>query len=412
VLSDLIGRRTRDQIRREASADASSFHVLHVTQPTDGGVAVYVHGLIEDQVNRGWRVSLACPMGLLHEQGRTVGMASVYTWEAARTPGPSVVREVRNLRLLMRTLQPDMIHLHSSKAGLIGRLAAVGRGAPLLFQPHGWSFDAVTGSMRLASRLWEGIGGRMCERIISVSEAERERGLRAGIRARIEVVLSGVPTDVWRPDTSRKPRSAARAELGLPPGPLAVCVGRLCEQKGQDLLLAAWPHIIDRVPSAHLALVGDGTDTDRLEMPVETGVLLAGRQENVSTWLAAADVVVAPSRWEGLSLAVLEAMAAGRPVVATDVDGMREALGAMSGYVVPPGDPMALIAPVVTRLQDTDLAAAEGNVASRRAAELFDVRRTYDMLARLYQDVYQEAYRAAVIGRQRDREGSRQAARA
>lgn len=333
---------------------------------------------------------------------------TVLAWEATREPGPSVVREVQGLRLLMRTLQPDLIHLHSSKAGLIGRLAAVGQGVPVLFQPHGWSFDAVTGSLRLASMQWERLGGRMCERIISVSEAERERGWRAGIKARIEVVLSGVSTDVWRAVARRKPRSAARAELGLPPGPLVVCVGRLCEQKGQDLLVAAWPRIVDLVPSAHLVLVGEETETARLRMPVGTGVLLAGRQEDVSPWLAAADVVVAPSRWEGLSLAVLEAMAVGRPVVAADVDGMRESLGAMSGCVVPPRDPVALVAPVVARLQDPDLAAVEGTIASRRARELFDVRRTYDMLARLYQDVYQKAYRAAVVGRFRE---SRQAVR-
>jgi glycosyltransferase involved in cell wall biosynthesis len=405
--SDPIPRPVNDEIRRQAPINDSSFHVLHVTQPTDGGVATYVRGLIRDQTTRGWRVSLACPVGSLQEQARIGGGVSVLAWEATRDPGPSVGREVQALRLLMRMLQPDLIHLHSSKAGLIGRLAAVGRGVPVLFQPHGWSFDAVAGSLRLASMLWERLGGRMCERIISVSEAERERGWRAGIKARIEVVLSGVSTDVLRAVARRKPRSAARAELGLPAGPLVVCVGRLCEAKGQDLLLAAWPRIVDLVPSAHLVLVGEGTDTARLRMPAGAGVLLAGRQEDVSPWLTAADVVVAPSRREGLSLAVLEAMAVGRPVVATDVDGMRESLGA-SGCVVPPGDPVALVAPVVARLQDPDLAAAEGTIASQRARELFDVRRTYDMLARLYQDVYQEAFRAAVVGRF---EESRQAVR-
>ena len=402
--TDPVSRPANAEVRREASPGGSSFHVLHVTQPTNGGVAAYVRWVIEDQAARGWRVTLVCPRGPLQEQARMVRGVSVLAWEATRDPGPSVVREVLSLRLLMRALQPDVIHLHSSKAGLIGRLAAVGRGVPVLFQPHGWSFEAVTGSLRLTSVLWERLGARMGERIICVSEAERERGRRAGVRARMAVVLSGVSTDIGRAVASAEPRSAARAELGLPSGPLVVCVGRLCEAKGQDLLLAAWPRILERVPSAHLVLVGEGTVDARLRMRVGTGVLLAGHRDDVSMWLAAADVVVAPSRREGLSLAVLEAMAVGRPVVATDVDGMRESLGATSGCVVPPGDPEALVAPVVARLADPDLAAVEGSAAARRARELFDIGRTHDTLARLYQDVY----RAAAIG---GVERSRQAVR-
>src|SRR5262245_65211945 len=119
--SEHISGPAQGEILRGASTDASPFHVLHVTQPTDGGVAAYVDGLIRDQATRGWRVSLACPGGPLQEQARKIRGVSVLPWEAARNPGPPVVREVRTLRRLMRTLQPDMIHLHSSKAGLIGR---------------------------------------------------------------------------------------------------------------------------------------------------------------------------------------------------------------------------------------------------------------------------------------------------
>ena len=160
------------------------------------------------------------------------------------------------------------------------------------------------------------------------------------------------------------------------------------------MLLAAWPRIVDRVPSAHLALVGDGTDAARHRSPVGAGVLAAGPREDVPTWLAAADVVIAPSRTEGLSLAVLEAMAARRPVVATDVDGMWESLGANAGCVVAPEDPAALVEPIVARLQDPARAAAEGSAAGRRARELFDVQRTHDELARLYE----EAFRTSDVG--------------
>lgn len=400
--SDPIAPQANGEVRRESSLGGHSFHVLHVTQSTYGGVAAYVRGVIEDQVDRGWRVTLVSPMGSLQEQVRRVRGVSVLVWEARRDPGPSLVREVRSLRLLMRATRPDLIHLHSSKAGLVGRLAAMGQGVPTLFQPHGWSFEAVTGSLRSMSMSWERLGARMCQRIICVSEAEGERGRRAGVRAGMEVVPSGVSMDVAPAVPSPGHRSAVRAELGLPPGPLVVCVGRMCEQKGQDLLLAAWSRIIERVPSAHLVLIGEGTLDARLRMRAGPSVLLAGPQEDVFPWLSAADLVVAPSRWEGLSLAVLEAMAAGRSVVATDVDGMRESIGESSGCVVPPEDPDALVPPIVARLTDPELATVEGSSAARRARELFDVRRTHETIARLYQEVC----RAAAIGEARS---SRQA---
>ncbi len=182
---------------------------------------------------------------------------------------------------------------HGPSALFEGRLDRATRcrwgASACLFQPHGWSFEAVTGPLRLTSVLWERLGARKCERIICVSEAERGRGRRAGVRARMEVVLSGVSTD----GRVVSERSAARAELGLPPGPLVVCVGRLCEAKGQDQLLAVWPRIVGRVPSAHLVLVGEGTVDTRLQVGVGTSVLLAGLQDDVLPWLTAADVVVA-----------------------------------------------------------------------------------------------------------------------
>ena len=354
--------------------------VLHVAQPTDAGVARCVAGYARDQIRRGWRVAVASPVGPL--AGDVLAAGAVHLpWAASRSPGPSTAGEARRLAALVRAWDPDVVHLHSSKGGLAGRLAI--RGArPTIFQPHAWSFEAADGLVGRAAAAWERFGARWARVIVAVSEAERDRGQAAGVHARYRVIPNGVDVSAWRP-AAQAERAAARHELGLPDAPLVVCVGRLCEQKGQDLLLEAWPTVATEIRAAQLVLVGDGPLAGTLRRRAGDGVLLAGPRDDVPVWLAAADVVAVPSRWEGMALVTLEAMARARPVVATDVPGMRESLGGEAGAVVAPEDPSALARALVERLSDPRRAAAEGEAARVRAERLFDLRRSCDEIASL-----------------------------
>jgi glycosyltransferase involved in cell wall biosynthesis len=118
--------------------------------------------------------------------------------------------------------------------------------------------------------------------------------------------------------------------------------------------------------------VGDGPDRARLEATGLERVHWVGAQKDVAAWFAAADIVVVPSRWDGMSCALLEAMASGRSVVATDVDGVREAL--RCDGIVPSEDPRSLADAVVARLRDPELAASEGRGNRARAEALYDLR--------------------------------------
>ncbi|MBG0855161.1 glycosyltransferase [Streptomyces spinoverrucosus] len=355
--------------------------VLHLTQPVEGGVARVVADLTRAQLAAGLRVTVACPDSGLSEILRRLG-ADVRHWHATRAPGPSLAGEVRRLVRLVDDVRPALVHAHSAKAGLAGRLAVRGR-IPTVFQPHAWSFEAVGGPTAALAVRWERFGARWAHRTVCVSEAERRTGLRAGVHARWAVVPNGIDAERFRPAAAGPVRASLGTD-GDPGAPLVVCVGRLCRQKGQDVLLAAWPSVARRVPGARLVLVGDGPDRERLRGPEP--VLFAGAVADPVPWYQAADLVVLPSRWEGMALAPLEAMACGRPVVTTDVDGARESLppALVPHCLVPPEDPPALADAVTALLLDPLLRESLGHQGRRHVLATHDVRHAAEATADVY----------------------------
>ncbi|MFE2211459.1 glycosyltransferase [Streptomyces canus] len=360
--------------------------VLHLTQPVDGGVARVVTDLARAQLAAGLHVTVACPDGPLAPAVRGLG-ADVRHWHATRSPGPALVREVRRLGQVLEDVRPDLVHAHSAKAGLVGRLAVRGR-IPTVFQPHAWSFEAVGGMTAALALRWERWGARWASQVVCVSAAERATGVRAGIGGRWTVVPNGIRPERFHPAPVDTVRSAVLPGVD-PAAPLVVCVGRLCRQKGQDVLLDAWDSVSRRVPDARLVLVGDGPDQERLRSRAPRSVLFAGAVTDTAPWYQAADLVVLPSLWEGMALAPLEAMSCGRPVVLTDVDGARESLppALVPRCLVPPGDPTPLAEAVITLLLDPLLREALGHQGRRHVLSTHDVRLTAEAVAAVYRDV-------------------------
>jgi glycosyltransferase involved in cell wall biosynthesis len=367
-----------------SQAEPSRLAVLHVTHTGEGGVGKCAIDLAADQIARGWQVTVATePCSELAREAAAAG-AQVLPWVATRSPTPRLPRELLRIRAVVRSVRPDILHLHTSKAGLCGRLAVRGR-IPTLFQPHCWSFQAVDGMLSQLVTLWERLGARWAHAVVCVSEAEHVQGVEHRIKARYRVIPNGVDLSRFT-DTDDAGRRSARERLGLGKQPLVVCVGRLSKQKGQDVLIDGWPAVRQRVPDAELALIGDGPKMDDLRTRADSSVRLLGHRTDVVDWLAACDVVVLSSRWEGMSLGMLEAMAAGRSLVVTDVQGAREAVDD-TGAIVPPEDPQTLADAITERLLDPKKRQAEGAAAAARARERFDLRDTLNRVAELYQEV-------------------------
>lgn len=404
-------RRAMPQHRDSVAGLLTGLTVLHMAQPVEGGVARVVVDLVRAQVRDGADVVVCCPGPVPRPAGdgrgefRGSGAAAlapdalgpaaaaagarVVRWQARRAPGPWLAGEVAAATAAVRQVRPDLVHLHSSKAGLAGRLALRGT-LPTVFQPHAWSFDAAGAATARAARAWERYAARWADRVLCVSDAERRAGHEAGVRTHWAVVRNGVDLARFTPAADRAAvRAALPALSDAGPGtPLVVCVGRLCPQKGQDVLLRAWPAVAAALPAARLVLVGDGPDRTRLMAGAPPGVLLAGAARDTVPWYQAADVVVLPSRWEGMALAPLEAMACGRPVVASDVSGAREALHPADAdtCLVPPGDPAALAAALLRLLGNIPLRIGTASRALAHARARHDVARTASGVAALYRD--------------------------
>jgi glycosyltransferase involved in cell wall biosynthesis len=340
--------------------------------------------LIAVQARRGFEVSVACPQA--SELARVAEQAGArhLRWEAVREPGRSVPRETRALARLVAAADPELVHLHSAKAGLAGRAAVRGRRATV-FQPHAWSFE-VSGSQRRAAVAWERLAARRwTDLVLCVSDAERHRAEEFGIQARFATVPNGIDLARHAP-AGEAERRLARTALRLGDHPLVLALGRLSEQKGQDVLLRAWPAVLERVPEAELLLVGEGPARAGLEAQRRPRVRFVGARTDVLDWLAAADVVAMPSRWEGLSLVMLEAMASGRSVVATDVPGARESLEG-AGAIVPVGATQLLADELAERLTNRALADREGVAGRRRAERDFDLAIVTARVAQLYHEL-------------------------
>jgi glycosyltransferase involved in cell wall biosynthesis len=339
-------------------------------------------------------VSVACPPGPLAADLDAIGV-DWRRWPASRSPGPRTLREIRDARSIVRAVAPDVVHLHSSKAGLAGRLAVGGR-LPTIFQPHGWSWLAARGVVRCSALAWERLSGDLTDAVVCVGDGEAEMGRAAGITSPLRVVRNGVDCTRFILADAEAVRSA-RARLGLPEsGAIVLCPGRLSRQKGQDVLLTAWPSVLERCPQASLVLVGAGDPAEMLSSARLRGVRFMPAVTDLRPWYIAADVVAVPSRWEGLPLVALEAAASGRPVVGSAIPGLTEVVAASTGVLVPPTDPPALADALVRLLTDPHLRRCQGSAARTRALTHFELAHTHQRLAAL-------TYSVASLARRRPR---------
>ncbi|HEY3398860.1 MAG TPA: glycosyltransferase [Armatimonadota bacterium] len=362
--------------------------VVHVAEAAAGGVARHLLDLLT---------------GLAPERFRQEAILSERRVNPALLAGPWRVQQLdmrrevdpvadwaafHRLRRLLAASRPALVHAHSSKAGFLARCAAASLRIPAIYTPHVFPFQmpVAPARRRLYVRL-ERWAARRCCRIACVSEGERQAALREAICPPEQLVLirNGVALP---PPVPPQQAAAARERLGVAAeDELLLAVGELRPQKDYPRLLRAVATLAPRRPRLRLVIAGEGDERPRLEaLAAELGltdrVRLPGEHEAMEPLRAAADVLVITSRYEGCPYSLLEAMAAGLPVVAVAAPGVDEIVReGETGRLVPEED---LPAAIADALDHPEPAAQRAERAREQIVARFGLERMLAETAALY----------------------------
>ena len=294
-------------------------------------------------------------------------------------------------RLILRE-RPDIVHTHLFKSDFHGRLAARICKVPVVISTahnnDSWAQRFPLGNLY-------GLTTHMADRVIAVSEEVREHQIRYTHTPPEKIITIKSGVDVKKFECQHNEGLRIRTEFGLSPStPLIGIVGRLQPQKDHATFLRAARSISDALPDARFLIVGDGPLRDDLTNQARTlnllpSVIFCGIRQDIPAILSALDLLVFSSKWEGLPVALMEGMAAGKPIVSTNVGGISGVvIENETAILVPPNDPVALANACLRILQDRSLAQRFGNAGLARIREKYSLNAMLHNTQNLYEELW------------------------
>lgn len=361
-------------------------HILFVITRSDeiGGAHVHVRDLSLWLQSRGYQVSIVVGgSGFYIEHLRDHGLHVYPCRSMGRAINP--VRDIKaliQLRRLIVGLAPDLVSLHSAKAGLLGRiLVCLGLNTPCLFTAHGWSFaDGIAPLQKLLYLHIERWASQYCKLIITVCQSDLTLAIESRVAQASQLICihNGMPD---LPQPARLPWSRSRC-LYL------ISVARFESQKDHHTMISALSQL--SAFDWHLNLIGDGSGRQSIEhyvmeMGLQDRISFLGRSNCVAELLASSDLFLLISHWEGFPRSILEAMRSGLPVIASDVGGVHESVQlGVNGWLIPPSNPVALKNALLEAFHNPSMLAEFGQAG--RA--LFEQKFEFQSMAAKTESVY------------------------
>ena len=300
--------------------------ILHVTQSV-GGVLRYIQMLLKYMDKERFENIIVCSYESKREDygDSIVGFEQV---EMQREISFSDIYAVIKVRKFIKKYKPDIVYVHSSKGGAIGRIANIGLKNRCVYNPHGWSFnmECPDRKQKLYTRI-EQLAAPFCDRIICISDAERKSAIEKKIckEEKLQVILNGIDIEGYEKSHHNQ---LTRESLNIPENAYVVgMAGRICPQKAPDIFIRMAKNVKEKIPEAFFMIVGDGEMKEEIvkyadENGLSDSLYITGWIDNAMSYIEIFDIAVLLSRWEGFGLVLPEYMLARKPIVATKVDAI------------------------------------------------------------------------------------------
>lgn len=369
-------------------------HVLEMIDDASiGGGQVHVL-MLAKYLDRGkFEVGIACKgQGFLADEAGKLGINTISVSMDNRIS----MKTFREVAQMFRWSNIDILHTHGGTAGFWGRIGAFlsGRSIVRIHSYHGMHYLSKNHAFPRHLRVIDQLLLRLTDRVICVCPSDYRKGLEAGIvnKKKGVIIHNGIEIEKFQNLSHRK---ALRTQYGLDESAIVFGnVGRLHVQKGQRYLLEAFQAVKSRQPHARLWIIGEGELKYELEkfaqdLGIYNSVHFFGARTDVHELLSAIDIFVLPSLWEGQPISIMEAGAAGKPVIATNIDGVADILiDGKNALLVPVKDPNVLAAAMMRIIKDTALRNRLSSSIQATVSESF----TAETMAKKIGDLYQETY--------------------
>ena len=308
------------------------YRILHITHATVGGVAEYIKLFFNNMDRDKYEIYLICPEnGKLKKDIEAMGI-NVYPVNINRDISiKDDIKSLIQISKLIKLIKPNLIHIHSTKAGILGKVAAFINGVPNIYNPHGWSFSMdVCKIKKYIYALIERYTSLFCNSIINISEHEYELAKKYRIckENKLQIIHNGI--DISKYKNKQFSKSIILKELGIPEKSFIVgMVARISEAKDPFKFIRIAKEMCNNNDEIYFVLVGDGELKNDIEQAIienklENRVIITGWTEEVEKYISIFDVGILTSRWEGFGLALVEYMASLKPVVSTNAGGIKD----------------------------------------------------------------------------------------
>jgi glycosyltransferase involved in cell wall biosynthesis len=366
--------------------------ILHITQGTIGGTLEYLKLLLPKLQEKSMDIEVICPeYGPMSKELKKLEILAYNINMEREISLKNDFKSILELRRYIKKSNCDIIHLHSTKAGALGRLANVFLGKKCIYTPHGWAFNMKVGrKKRKAYLLIEKVLSFFCDYVVSISKAEEESALTNKVITpqKSKLITNGI--DIEKYENSKNKLTKSDLKIGNDKTVIGM-VCRLSEQKNPLLFVEIASEIIKGGLNAHFIFIGDGelrtcVESKIMELGLNEYFNITGWVDDVKDYLGIIDVGVLTSNWEGFGLVLAEYMAAKIPVVASAVDGIKNVVvHNETGFLVEAGNKKDFVNAILTLLSNQRIKEDFVRNAYKRVEKEFNIERVVEEHLELYQ---------------------------